>query len=225
MSDHPSGGTEDAALDTTRGRILGLLCRGPCTVNELAAELGLTDNAVRAQLERLARDGLVRQAGTRPGTRKPHADYGLTPEARRVFPRAYEPVLKHLVDVLADRLPPEQTAAMLKEVAGRLFREGIGEIRSGEPAARLAEVVERLGGLGAGIHVQESTEGVQVRAGGCPLATVTANHPELCELLARVLGEVLGGEVRQRCDREDIPRCLFELPAAPESDSPTHDPS
>src|SRR5919197_4867912 len=90
---------------STRGRIVLLLRRGSRTVNELAAALGLTDNAVRTQLTALERDGLVHASGTRPGTRKPNITYGLTPEAGRLFPKMYGPVLRQLLDVLAERLP------------------------------------------------------------------------------------------------------------------------
>ena len=60
-------------LESTRGQILALLRVESCTVNELAAALKLTDNAVRAHLISLERDGLIQREGSRPGLRKPHA--------------------------------------------------------------------------------------------------------------------------------------------------------
>jgi predicted ArsR family transcriptional regulator len=63
-------------LASTRGKILALLRNGSHSVNELAETLGLTDNAVRSHLTSLERDGLVQEAGTRPGIRKPHILYG-----------------------------------------------------------------------------------------------------------------------------------------------------
>jgi predicted ArsR family transcriptional regulator len=54
-------------LETTRGRVLAHLRRGPATVEELAQALGLTDNAIRPHLTALERDGLVRQTGVRRG--------------------------------------------------------------------------------------------------------------------------------------------------------------
>ena len=46
-------------MESTRGKILDLLRTKEQTVNELAAALGLTDNAVRAHLLSLERDGLA----------------------------------------------------------------------------------------------------------------------------------------------------------------------
>src|SRR2546421_4089474 len=89
---------------TTQGRILLLLCRGSQTVNELAAELRLTDNAVRAQLDALITEQLVRQSGMRRGTRRPHAEYELTDQAAALFPKAYEPAIRLLIEVLSEQV-------------------------------------------------------------------------------------------------------------------------
>ena len=77
----------DRFFESTRGHIVALLRGSTKTVDELSKLLELTDNAVRAHLATLERDGLVRQTGTRRGLRKPHYQYSLTPEAEvRVVP-------------------------------------------------------------------------------------------------------------------------------------------
>src|SRR5437763_1629507 len=72
---------DDRFWTSTRGQLLILLRRGIDTVNDLAAAIGLTDNAIRSHLTALERDGLVRPSGTRRGPRKPTVTYALTPEA------------------------------------------------------------------------------------------------------------------------------------------------
>ncbi len=74
---------------TTRGQLILLLRRADQTVEELAQALQLTDNAVRAHLATLERDGLVEQQGMRRGGGKPAFVYTLTAEAERLFPKAY----------------------------------------------------------------------------------------------------------------------------------------
>src|SRR2546421_5459531 len=103
-------------LASARGRILALLRVEDRTVNDLAAILKLTDNAVRAHLISLERDGLVQHRGTRPGTRKPHAAYGLSGEAEHIFPKEYGPLLNHFVAVVSNRLPPVALRAAMREV-------------------------------------------------------------------------------------------------------------
>ena len=65
---------------STGGRIITLLRRASRTVDELAQALGLTDNAVRAHLATLERDGFVKQRGVRRGSSKPAYVYDLAPE-------------------------------------------------------------------------------------------------------------------------------------------------
>jgi predicted ArsR family transcriptional regulator len=58
---------------------------------------------------------------------------------------------------------------------------------------------------------QQGEQQLELRACGCPLASITASHSDVCELLAAVLSELLGTEVRQRCQRDESPRCCFEV--------------
>src|SRR5918911_1742305 len=92
---------------STRGRMVTLLRRRGLTVDELAEAVGLTNNGVRAHLAALERDGLVRQRGSvrrsGSGGGKPAYVYELTPQAEDVFPKAYEPVLHRLLDVLSEQ--------------------------------------------------------------------------------------------------------------------------
>ncbi len=113
-------------FDSTRGQTVTLLRRSGRTVDELAKALGLTNNGVRAHLATLERDGVVRQRGSvRPGSGggKPAYVYELTPEAEDMFPKAYEPVLGYLLDVLSEGLGSKESEALLRDV-GRRIAEG-----------------------------------------------------------------------------------------------------
>src|SRR5215510_4347636 len=111
---------DERFFDSTRGRIVSLLRGTSKTVNELMADLGLTDNAVRAHLLSLERDGLVKQSGIQRGRRKPHFAYQLTTEAEHLFPKAYDALLNHLISVLKDRLSPKAVKEVLQEVGRSL---------------------------------------------------------------------------------------------------------
>lgn len=112
-------------------------------MNELAAALRLTDNAVRAHLLSLERDGLARQAGTQPGFRKPHATYALTAEAEQIFPKAYGPLLDLLVTVFSKKLSPKELRAAMREVGRKVADNHLLEVEDKprehriEPALRI----------------------------------------------------------------------------------------
>src|SRR5947208_14724714 len=105
--------------NSTRGQIITLLRRASRTVEELAQALDLTDNAVRAHLATLERDGVVQQSGARRGSGKPAYVYSLTPEAEYLFPKAYDQVLHQVLEVLSERLPSDEVEMLLREVGRR----------------------------------------------------------------------------------------------------------
>jgi predicted ArsR family transcriptional regulator len=202
-------------LETTRGRVVTQLRRGPSAVEELARGLGLTDNAIRAHLATLERDGLVRQAGTRrgPGAGKPAIIYELAPDAEVGLSRAYAPVLTALLEELTGRLPPEQTEAVLLAV-GRRLGTGAPRRKNGTLKERVQDAVAMLNELGGDASVESDPSGLRIRGCGCPLSAAVARRPEACRAVEGLLSEVLGVPVVQCCEHGPRPRCCFTIPSA-----------
>ena len=198
---------------TTRGKVLVMLCYERQTVDQLAERLRLTRNAVRAQIERLERDGLVAKAGFRRGVRKPHVEYELSLRALELFPRAYEPALVRIMDVLTHRLGAGASRDILHEAARRLLRDHLGELRGRTPRQRIAESVKKLNGQSLGVDVSEQSGKTVIRSCSCPLASLVATHPEVCGLFASVLGDLLGMKVSESCQKGESARCCFECTA------------
>ena len=125
-------------FESTRGQIVTILRSSPCTVDELSAKLELTDNAVRAHLLTLERDGLVRQSGLRRGPRKPHFTYVLTTEGDALFPKAYDALLNQLIAVLKTRLDQREIEDVLREV-GRAIAADAADGRGGRVAGGVSD--------------------------------------------------------------------------------------
>ena len=198
-------------LASTRGRILALLRAEDRTVNDLAAILKLTDNAVRAHLISLERDGLVQQRGTRPGTRKPHAAYGLSGEAEHIFPKEYGPLLNHFVSVVSQRLAPGAVRATMREVGRAVARDHVDQTKGRSRAERIEIALRVLSDLG-GLATLGERDGKQVILGnGCPLAAVTGSHPEACLIVESLLSKIIGEPAKKCCEYNGAPRCCFQL--------------
>lgn len=199
-------------FESTRGRIVNRLRRGVCSVEELAQELGLTDNAVRAHLATLERDGLIGRSGKIPGLRKPHVAYQLTDEARHLFPKAYHTLLNQLLTVLKNRLDAQE----LQEILGEVARQLAADRKSNElnetvesRAQRAVAVMEELGGVAI---PEKEGDKLLIRSGsGCPFADTVSEHPEICRLTETLLSEITGLEVREHCLRGKSPKCTFEI--------------
>jgi predicted ArsR family transcriptional regulator len=206
-------GWDQRFLSTTRGQLVALLWRGARTVEELAAALGVTDNAVRSHLSSLERDGLVRQSGVRRSQGKPAYEYDVTPAAERLVPKAYGPVLGYVLDVFGERMGADALEALLREVGSRLATEsGVSARRAmRERVQRAAAVLEELGGI---IEIEEDTPQrgkVRLRGYSCPLASAAASHPEVCRLIETFLAKLVGAPVTECCQRDERPRCCFDI--------------
>jgi predicted ArsR family transcriptional regulator len=176
----------------------------------------LTDNAVRAHLAVLEREGLVAAELARRGATKPSFVYALTSDAERLYQTAYAPALRGLLDVLSERLPPEDLQGALREAGRRLAGE---RQPGGDPAQRVAGAVATLESLGGTLEVEWCARGVTLRGKGCPLATAVAGHRERCQLAEALVSELVGANAVARCDAGERPRCCFEISFA--DDPPT----
>jgi DeoR family suf operon transcriptional repressor len=200
-------------LETSRGRIAALLQRGGLTAEEMASQLGLTTNAVRAQLSGMERDGLVRRAGQKRGSTRPSHVFALTAEVEQLLSGAYVPLLTHLVRVFAGNLPPDQLKKIMRQSGKSLAAEFAATRHpSGSLDARVKVANELLKGqLGAVTTVARKNGGFLIRGVACPLAAITNKHPSVCLVMESFVQEIVGVPVRECCDRTERPRCCFEV--------------
>jgi predicted ArsR family transcriptional regulator len=200
-------------LSGTRGQILRLLRRRERTVNELAAELKLTDNAVRTHLSALERDGLVEPYRSEPrGLGKPPVLYRAAAGADEVLPKGYAPVLGALLEALSARFPAEEVEAVLRD-AGRRAAGGRAE---GDLQARVEAAVEILGRLGGEGEVRKEGS-LAIRGYSCPVAAVVPGHPEVCRLAESLVAAIVGLPVVEECERGARPHCRFRVLEGEES--------
>ena len=195
----------------TSGRIVALLRRGERSVEELAQALDLTDNAVRAQLTTLERDGIVAAARIRRegAVGKPATLYALATGAVPVLSSAYAPVLASLLAELSERLTGKELRAALRGTGARLAP-------STAPGASLKERVTAgafmLTALGADADLVRTADGYEIRGHGCVLSEAVSACPATCQAVEALLSEVTGVAVKERCDRTRAPNCLFLVP-------------
>jgi predicted ArsR family transcriptional regulator len=186
--------------------------RGERTVNELADELGLTDNAVRLHLAGLERDGLVSQAGVRRGAGKPSFIYRLTPEGEALFPKGYATLLNETIGLLSD-----WDADGLEETLRAVGQRAASRIKAdGDVRERVDQAVGVLGELGGLAEVVEDDEGILIQGYSCPLSSVVSEHPKACVIAEELLSGIVGVPVKECCDKNSAaPKCLFRIEVEP----------
>lgn len=207
---------ESSVGGKVRGRIIGMLRRGERTVEEIAAELGVTDNAVRSQLQALEREGLVHQARVRRtgGVGKPATLYAIAPEAEPLFSAAHAPVLAALLAALQSHLSERQMDALFRDAGRRLAAsvdDGDVDIAPSTLEARVNGAAQLLTALGAECDVEPMPGGYRIRGHACPLSDAVRVQPHLCHALEELLAGVTGAQVHECCDRTDGIKCRFEI--------------
>ncbi len=200
---------DERFLQSTRGRIVSLLRGTSLTVDELSQELQLTDNAVRAHLATLERDGLVEQKGSRPGVRKSHHTFALSQEGDQLFPKAYDLLLNQLLTTLKGRLPVSELEAALEQ-AGRALAGAVPQ--SSDLETRLLAAIRVLAELGGSAVLERCPDRYVIASQACPLARVVCEHPEVCQLARASLETIIGRKVKETCTQGAAPKCRFEVP-------------
>jgi len=204
-------GWRERLFKSTRGKILDLLRVHECTVNELADELHLTDNAVRAHLASLERDSLVVQSGMKPGIRKPHATYALGPEAEHLYPKAYGRLVSLLMSIFARQVKPQNLRSGMRAAGRKVAQEHLGRLKAKSREQRIDAALGVLKELGGAATFREEDGKHFIYGNGCPIAAATANHPEACLLAESLLTEIIGSPVKEHCIRGKVPSCRFEV--------------
>lgn len=200
----------DRLLGETRGRIILLLRRGQRSISELAAALGVTDNAVRTHLAALERDGLAEQAGVQRDTGgKPARLYALTDQAEELFPKAYAVVLGALLREIEAQDGRERVLALLRAVGEKAAAAHATPTDNLE--RRIETAAAALRELGGDVEVERVEHGWRLSGLGCPLSAVVADHADVCTLAESLVAAITGCPVREECNLEGRPRCAFHV--------------
>ena len=184
-------------------------------MEDLARALGLTDNAVRAHIATLERDGMVRTAGVRRGTGagKPAVLYELPPAADAALSSAYLPMLNAMLQEVVARFAADERDRFLAAV-GRRLADPLRPAPGASHHDRMLAAVAVLNALGGAAELEEGEVSV-IRGCGCPLGAAVAVRPETCRAVEALLSEIVGAPVRECCRRGERPSCCFEIdPAA-----------
>ena len=192
--------------------VLTQLRHRPMSVDELAAALHLTSNAVRNQLRKLEDAGLVTRAGTRPGTSKPSVLFAITLEGQVQLSSLYLPVLTEFLEVAEGQCSAKQLVSFMTDTGkslGRRYPRPSGALRD-----RVVAAARLLRGFGGLMEVRTVNGAHVLRSNGCPLAALTSQNSAACRVIEGLLAEYLATPVATCCDLTPEPRCCFEVGAS-----------
>ena len=200
-------------MQQTRQRILDYLeQRGSASARQLSQAFGMTPANLRHHLDILVSRGLVTPIGQRKaeGRGRPVHIYALSPAGQN---SDLQHLTKALLGMLDSSNLSQGTQARQKQLAQTLL--GSPPTPSGQITQRLVAAVRRLEPLGYKPRWEARPQGPLMVLGRCPYAAIIAHHPELCQMDAAMLEEMLAAPVEQiaklQPGPQGIPQCVFVM--------------
>jgi len=193
----------------TRDRVLRVVSQeGPVSIPGLVARLGLTETAVRRQVDALHAEGLVEpREATGPRRRgRPAKAWVLTDRGHRALTSDYDHLAGDALRFLratvgegaVQQFAAHRVATLEERYADRLDAAGDD---TGDRATALVDALN-VDGFAAsarpvGTGGAGPLTGIQLCQGHCPVQHVAAEFPELCEAETEAFSRLLGVHVQR----------------------------
>ncbi len=217
-SDH----LENLARQSNRAadRFLVLLkTRGPQTSAELGSALGITFEAARQQLVKLAKEGFVESTSEASGVGRPTQVWRLTAAANARFPDAHAELTAQLLRSIRSELGEGALDRLIavreQETRANYAAELADAADLRERVARLAAIRTREGYMA---EWREEDDGFLLVENHCPICAAAAVCQGFCRAELEVFQEVLGAGA-QVTRVEHIPagarRCAYRITRPP----------
>jgi predicted ArsR family transcriptional regulator len=173
------------------------------TAGDISRALRMTPANARHHLDILEQEGLVQTAGVRPAEGR-----GRQAKIYTMSQPAQGNNLAGLAHALLEEIPPGAAQRLAERLVGP-------QPKPRHLTLRLAALAQRLNELHYQARWEARASGPIVLLENCPYAAIIDLHPELCQMDAALLEEMLGSQVEQRArlerDRRGGRFCMFQV--------------
>jgi DeoR family transcriptional regulator, suf operon transcriptional repressor len=181
-------------MTVTRDRVLKtLLSRPRCTINDLAASVGINPISVRHHIAKLQADGLVASEEELHGVGRPRHVYYLTEAGIEKFPTRYMRLTLRLLEQLKGTMPQNMVNQIFAQMAEDLIEDYVdGDEKSNlSMEERLELMKEVLTNEGFNVEWEQQGDQYHIREVNCPYLHISQNHPEVCSVDQTVISAML----------------------------------
>jgi DeoR family transcriptional regulator, suf operon transcriptional repressor len=158
-----------------------LLKQGQATAQELAEQLGWTQQAIRRHLKDLESEGLILHQSIQTGMGRPNFVYELSREGRAQFPDRYNDFAMSLLGTLAETVGKDEMRSILQKQWERKAIEYRDRVGNGSLLDRVTKLVElrREEGYMAECHAVEP-DGFVLTEYNCAISQIAESFPTVC---------------------------------------------
>ncbi len=200
-------------MTNARQKILNyILEQQSATVEELSKVFRVTPANIRHHLSILIGQGSLKIVGhkSRVGKGRPSQIYSASVLRDQ---NNLEQLADTLLTTVLSIAPTEGPGSKLQDIARRMVNNCI--LDKFNPTKRLYSSIRALNRMSYQAHWEAHSDNPRIMLGHCPYLTLLEHHPEICQLDAYVLQELLDTPVRQveklGPNARGIPECVFLL--------------
>ncbi|NIJ43006.1 putative ArsR family transcriptional regulator [Parvibaculum indicum] len=192
---------------------------GKQTAAELGKRLGITGEAARQQLNRLAAEGQVRADSTPAGVGRPRQQWSLTPEAQSAFPDTHASLTVQILESVRSLLGDEALDRIIdqREQDTRILYEAAmsGHTSLRDRVAALAELRSAEGYMAAWEEAEDGS--LLLIENHCPICAAASLCQGFCRTELALFRSLLGpGVTVERAEHiiEGARRCAYIIKEA-----------
>lgn len=183
--------------DSPRGQIIKLIQRnGPMDIKALRKAMGVSDTAIRQQLQYLLADDMLETTLVRSSGRgRPSRVYALTDQAQQLFANECDDMVLALYDELLREQGPEVVKRLLAKVGERMAEQYQQQVRGLALQERVKALSALLDDRGIMSDTNEEADAIILHEYNCPYHDLAATHQQICEMEKDMLSQVLDADV------------------------------
>jgi predicted ArsR family transcriptional regulator len=203
----------------TREGVLALLLHAPepLSVPVLAAQLGISRNAMHQHVVALERDGLVERAAQISTRGRPSQGFRLSRSGENLFPRQYSLLARKLIEELTRYLGSEALPGALARIGQEIAGELAPRIAAGD--ATVPSIAELMRDLGYEAHLAGGAQ-AEIEAHNCVFHDLAMLDPTVCAVDLALLRALSGRAIEHRsCMARGERSCRFAF-GRPEDEPP-----
>jgi len=182
------------------------------SIDDMAAKLDISRNAVKQHLvvlekQQLVKEGILTSTGGRPAR-----CYALTEQGVNHFPKQYAWFCNLLLNDLAAEMTPESLEKMMWNMGVKLANSLAPQFDHKNTQQKLEALVELMQSLGYHAELEQQEGGQSIKAVNCVYHDLAQQHPALCHFDQALITTLLEKPVEQiSCMAKKDCACRFNI--------------
>jgi len=198
---------------STRNEILQMLKKhGSLTVSEMAAELKITEMAVRRHLNTLERDRLIKSTLMRQSMGRPTNVYSLTEESEHLFPKHYSDFALDFLQDIEENEGNDKVHSLFQRREERMLKVYKQEMKGQTLEQKIEQLADLQNQRGYMVEFERDPEtgDFVFKEMNCPISQVAKEYTHACDCELSLFKRVLDAEIEQReCISKGEDKCVY----------------